>query len=420
MVLNHKGAGRLLLGMLVLWSGVLLGARGGRCQTYVSGKVATADGKIVASGAVALEKGELHNNAFQAGGAIAADGTFKVPLPSGGPWGLHVYSEKYIYFPLQIQVREDQDNEVPVVLPVDATATDDPHISNIRFNEISAEVIQVSMQVTDPNKNLGPQMLAIDTKRFRAYRLLPHDGDLQNWKASFPEGEYVSPNIPLERGAVDPGAWLFVVADHQCSNGVVQNGFGQSIFKPPVAAAESLSCELAGIWKSNFGKLYRFSPQPEGGYKGEQFEGELTIDRMVQNDRQIKVAYHYEGKKGTASLALTCDKPQVELRGTYKLPGRSGEWRFSKIQNAQADRSPQGRTIFMNNCAVCHYTDSDGYKVGPGLKGLSQRKSLPATGLPVNEENLRKRIIDGGEIMPAFDHLKKEEVTALIGYLLSL
>ena len=67
-------------------------------QTYVSGKVITSDGMVVASGAVALEKGELHNNAFLAGGPIGPDGTFKIPLPSGGPWGLHVYSEKYIYF----------------------------------------------------------------------------------------------------------------------------------------------------------------------------------------------------------------------------------------------------------------------------------------------------------------------------------
>ena len=39
-------------------------------KTYVSGKVITTDGKVVASGAVALEKGELHNNAFLVGGAI--------------------------------------------------------------------------------------------------------------------------------------------------------------------------------------------------------------------------------------------------------------------------------------------------------------------------------------------------------------
>jgi len=67
------------------------------CQTYISGKVITADGMAVASGAVALEKGELHNNAFLVGGSIGSDGTFKIPLPAGGPWGLHVYSEKYIY-----------------------------------------------------------------------------------------------------------------------------------------------------------------------------------------------------------------------------------------------------------------------------------------------------------------------------------
>ena len=83
-------------------------------ETYVSGKVITADGMVVASGAVALEKGELHNNAFLAGGAIGSDGTFKIPLPSGGPWGLHVYSEKYIYFPLQIQISADVDNDIPV------------------------------------------------------------------------------------------------------------------------------------------------------------------------------------------------------------------------------------------------------------------------------------------------------------------
>jgi cytochrome c len=420
MVVNPRKAGHLLIGMLVMVSGTFWGPQGGWCQTFVSGKVATADGKVVASGAVALEKGQLHNNAFRAGGAVAADGTFKIPLPSAGPWGLHVYSEKYIYFPLQIQVQEGRNNEVPVVLPVDATAGDDPHISNIQFNAISDKVIQLTMQVADPNHNLGPQMLAIDTKGFKAYRLLPRGGDLKNWKASFPDGLYVSPYIPVAREAVDPGAWLFVVADHQCSNGAVLNGLGQSIFKPPVAAAEALRCELPGIWKSNFDKLYQFSLEKSGSFKGEQFEGQVTIDRMVQKDQQVDVDYHFQGQKGTASLRLACREPQVELQGTYMLPGRSGQWNFSKIQNAKADASQQGRTLFVKNCAVCHNADSQETKVGPGLKGLSRRDGLPATGLPVNAENLRKRIINGGEKMPSFKHLTDEEVAALVDYLMSL
>jgi cytochrome c5 len=407
----------MLLGML---SGLFLVASSGWCETYVTGTVRTADGKVVASGAVALEKGELHNNAFRAGGAVGADGTFKIPLPSGGPWGLHVYSQKYIYFPLQIQVREGQVNEVPVVLPVDGTTEDDPRISDIQFKKAGAKVIQWTMRVADPNHNLGPQMLAIDTKGFRAFRLLPRDGDLKNWKASFPTGEYVSPFIPLDHGAVDPQAWLFVVADHQCSNGAVLNGLGQSIFKPPVAAAESLRCEVPGIWKSNFDKLYRFTSETPGTIKGEQFEGGVTIDKMVQEGRQVRVDYHYGGQKGTAALQLACRERQVELQGSYSLPGRSGEWNFTKIQNAKADAAQQGKTLFKNNCSICHFNNSKATKVGPGLKGLSGRDGLPATGLPVTEENLRKRILNGGKKMPPFKHLKNEEVTALIDYLMSL
>jgi len=408
------------MGVLVLLPVLFLGVRGGWCQTYVSGTVATANGRVVASGAVALEKGELHNNAFQAGGAVGADGSFKIPLPSGGPWGLHVYSEKYIYFPLQIQVEEGRNNEVPVVLPVDATTADDPRISNIRFKKKSDKVIQWVMQVSDPNHNLGPQMLAIDTQGFKAYRLLPREGDLKNWKASFPEGEYVSPDIALENGEVDSAAWLFVVADHQCSNGVVQNGLGRSIFKPPVAAAEPLRCELPGIWKSNFDKLYRFSAETDGAFKGEQFEGELIIDTVIQKNQQVMIDYRYQGQKGTAALELKCREAQVELQGTYKLPGRSGDWRFTKIQNAKADAALQGRTLFMNNCAACHYADKKETRVGPGLGGLSRSKSLPSTGLPVNDENLRARIINGGEKMPAFKHLKDDEVKALVRYLMGL
>jgi cytochrome c5 len=421
MVLNLTRVGRLAAAMLLgMLSVLFFAAPGGWCQTYVSGTVTTADGKVVASGAVALEQGELHNNAFRAGGAVEADGTFKIPLPSGGPWGLHVYSQNYIYFPLQIQVTEGRVNEVPVVLPVDAAADDDPRISEIQFKKISEKVIQWTMQVADPNHNLGPQMLAIDTRGYKAYRLLPHDGDLKNWKASFPEGQYISPFIPLDHETVEPQAWLFVVADHQCSNGAVLNGRGQSIFKPPVAAAESLRCEVSGIWKSNFGKLYRFTLEKPGAFTGEQFEGEVTIDKMVQKDRRVMVDYRYGGQKGTAALQLACRERQVELRGSYRLPDRSGQWDFTKIQNAKADAAQQGQTLFQNNCSICHFSDSNETKVGPGLKGLSGRDRLPATGLPVNKENLRKRIVNGGEKMPPFRHLKDEEVTALVDYLLSL
>ena len=387
-------------------------------QTYVSGQVITSDGMVVASGAVALEKGELHNNAFLAGGAIGSDGTFKIPLPSGGPWGLHVYSEKYIYFPLQIQIKAGVDNDIPVILPVDGTTSDDPRISNIQFNKLSDQVLQITMQVDDSNNNLGPQMLAIDTRRFKSYRLVPKAGDLKDMKADFPTGEYVSPFIPVAVDGEDLNDWLFVVADHQCSNGAIYNGTGQSVFKSTVAHSETLACSVPGIWKSNFDKVYQFSQTAPGAFAGEQFEGSLIIDKMTQTGANLFIAFGIEGKQGTAELKLRCQDKEVLLKGTFQYPGRSGDWVFSKLKNAKVALS--GQKLFEANCSICHYHDRKDKKVGPGLAGLFKNPKLPDSGLPVTAENVRERIVNGGDKMPPFKHLKEDELKVIVDYLKEL
>ncbi len=405
----------LILSVMSVW---LLPASPVWCQTFVSGRVITSDGMVVAGGAVALEKGELHNNAFLVGAAIGPDGTFKIPLPSGGPWGLHVYSEQYIYFPLQIQISAGVDNEVPVILPVDGSSADDPRISNIRFTKISDQVFQISMRVEDPNQNLGPQMLAVDTKRFRSYRLIPKAGDLQDKKAAFPNGIYVSPYIPLALDGMDLSAWLFVVADHQCSNGAVYNGLGQSVFRPPRPHLETLSCDVSGIWKSNFDKVYRFTLLSSGAYKGEQLEGRLLIDQMVQKDDKVFVDFRFQGKKGQAELRLLCSENTATLKGTFRLPDKSKDWIFTKLQNAGA--ASMDKKIFEDNCSGCHYHDRKDTKVGPGLLGLFQNPSLPTSGRATSEKAVREQIINGGNRMPPFKHLKAAEITAIINYLKSL
>jgi len=403
------------LGLLFTWA---LTCSWGWSQTYVSGKVITSDGMVVASGAVALEKGELHNNAFLAGGGINADGTFKIPLPSGGPWGLHVYSENYIYFPLQIQIAEGIDNEIPVIHPVDGNTGDDPRISNIRFLKITDQVLRITMQVDDPDNNLGPQMLAIDTKRFKSYRLVPKAGDLKDKKADFPTGEYVSPYIPVALEGEDLKDWLFAVADHQCSNGTIYNGLGQSVFKPPAAHTEKLTCEVPGIWKSNFEKVYKFSQTAPGTFSGEQFEGNLIIAKMERKATTLFIDYLFKGDKGKAELQLLCKENSVVLKGTFSLPGHSGEWIFTKLKNAQA--APMGQDLFMANCSVCHHPDRKETKVGPGLLGLFKNPKLPYSGLPPSEKTLRKQIVNGGKKMPPFKHLKDEQITAILDYLKTL
>jgi len=52
--------------------------------------------------------------------------------------------------------------------------------------------------------------------------------------------------------------------------------------------------------------------------------------------------------------------------------------------------------------------------------GLFKSPKLPDSGLPVTEENVRERIVNGGDKMPPFKHLKEEELKAIVDYLKAL
>ena len=71
-------------------------------------------------------------------------------------------------------------------------------------------------------------------------------------------------------------------------------------------------------------------------------------------------------------------------------------------------------------CAVCHYADSDEKKIGPGLKGLFTKAKL-TDGKKLTEANVRSRVEEGGNGMPAYkDMLTDVEKNDLIAYLKTL
>lgn len=80
----------------------------------------------------------------------------------------------------------------------------------------------------------------------------------------------------------------------------------------------------------------------------------------------------------------------------------------------------EGIRIFNQRCSFCHYTDKAETKIGPGLKGLFNMKSMPASGAPVSDANIRKQLKTPFKDMPPFSDLSEEDIEALIAYLKTL
>jgi uncharacterized membrane protein len=80
----------------------------------------------------------------------------------------------------------------------------------------------------------------------------------------------------------------------------------------------------------------------------------------------------------------------------------------------------KGEELFRKNCLLCHHVDSTETKIGPGLKGIFDRETLPASQRPVDETNVRASITDPFKNMPAFDELTQEEIDALVAYMKTL
>lgn len=79
----------------------------------------------------------------------------------------------------------------------------------------------------------------------------------------------------------------------------------------------------------------------------------------------------------------------------------------------------KGKEIF-NQCSVCHNPDSTENKIGPGLKGLFKKAKMK-DGKAVTEANVRAKIENGGNGMPAYkDMLSDADKTNLVAYLKTL
>lgn len=92
----------------------------------------------------------------------------------------------------------------------------------------------------------------------------------------------------------------------------------------------------------------------------------------------------------------------------------------SALSPVMAADAAKGKEIVTEQCGVCHNTDSDEKKMGPGLKGLFKKAKLK-NGKAVNEANVKAVIDAGGNGMPAYaDMLSAEEKGNVIAFLKTL
>lgn len=301
-------------------------------SAIVSGQVTGTDGKPLA-GIVLLEKGELYNDNFVSGGLVDSRGRFALPVDSGGPWGLHVYSEGHLYFPKAIMVKEGAVNEFEVKMAPDPNPAADPRIHQVTFEQGPGGVVAIRADVSDPRGILGPQVLALNAATGQGYVMRP-PRVIRNPKDNYPNGIYTL-EYDTRRAAFDEKSWFFVVANHQC-------------FTSRIASYPNLS---------------EAAPKPASV---------PTVPKML--------------------VLPPGTKPTAEI----------------------------GHQIFEAICALCHFADRDEAKIGPGLKGVFKHRDLPVTGKPATDEQVRERILNGGEKMPPFKNFSDVQVQSLILYLKTL
>ena len=90
-------------------------------------------------------------------------------------------------------------------------------------------------------------------------------------------------------------------------------------------------------------------------------------------------------------------------------------------KTAGAGDPAKGKEVFADkNCGVCHWTDKEARRIGPGLKGLFKREKM-WDDKPMTEANVREMILKGGGKMTGFeDQLSDKELDNLIAYLKTL
>jgi mono/diheme cytochrome c family protein len=88
---------------------------------------------------------------------------------------------------------------------------------------------------------------------------------------------------------------------------------------------------------------------------------------------------------------------------------------------ASSGSAARGKDIFEKKCAICHFADRNEKKIGPGLKGISNRGTFTVNQNKVTDQTLKTWIENGDSLMPPFKGvLEPAQIKDIIAYVKTL
>lgn len=92
----------------------------------------------------------------------------------------------------------------------------------------------------------------------------------------------------------------------------------------------------------------------------------------------------------------------------------------SKPVSALTPEEAQGRVVYQQLCASCHYANKTGDLHGPSLFGMYRKPYLPS-GAPANDARVTQVILRGRNMMPGYaNQLDDQHMQELLAYLHTL
>ena len=99
------------------------------------------------------------------------------------------------------------------------------------------------------------------------------------------------------------------------------------------------------------------------------------------------------------------------------LRGASAQVKIGPTDSAVIAR---GSIVYKDRCAICHFSESQAKKIGPGLAGIYKRGKF-TDGRKLDDAAMEKWILNGGKNMPPFKSvLNTIQVRDLTAYLKTL